>query len=353
MEHTQAIMKTPGPKAPGAIRRGAELARSVKGFLTRSVEMVVAFTNGLVGDSMASADSDLAIDMQIRRKDRRLPAAGPELASAVSDLGPRVCVLVHGLCCTEAMFDFPGKPGVNYGSLLEEELGYTALFVRYNTGLHISENGRLLSEQLEGLAAAMGERLTSLAIIGHSQGGLVARSACHYARRDNASWVDKAGRVILLGSPQLGAGLEKAVNLLSWVLGAVKTVPTVAVSEFLNFRSAAIKDLRFGYLVEEEWQGRDPDRPFNRNRLPVSAPGHTEHFSAAATLTRDPEHPVARVLGDILVTVPSAMGAGPADEGERCPLEGRKVFTGYSHFDLARHPDVYEQIKGWLNGKAV
>ncbi|MEW5734668.1 MAG: alpha/beta hydrolase [Thermodesulfobacteriota bacterium] len=349
MEGTQALARVPQTTPPERGSQGAALARSVLGFFTRAAEMGVAFLNGLAGDTIASQQSHLAISMQMRRMGRRLPESGPELAEAAADLGPKVCVMVHGLCCTEAMFDFPGKPGVNYGSLLEEELGYSSLFVRYNTGLHISENGRALSRLLDGLSEAMGSRMEKLVIIGHSQGGLVARSACHYGSQERASWVEKTERVVLLGSPQLGAGLEKAVNVLSWVLGAVRTTATTAVSEFLNFRSAAIKDLRFGYLVDEEWRGRDPDRPFRQNRVPVPAPDHTSHYAAAATLTRDPDHPVSFVLGDILVRVPSALGCGPADEGERCPLSQSKVFPGYTHFDLARHPDVYEQIKEWLS----
>ena len=37
---------------------------------------------------------------------------------------------------------------------MEIELGYTPLYVRYNSGRHISENGRDLAEQLERLVAA-------------------------------------------------------------------------------------------------------------------------------------------------------------------------------------------------------
>jgi triacylglycerol esterase/lipase EstA (alpha/beta hydrolase family) len=61
--------------------------------------------------------------------------------------------------------------------------GFTPVYLRYNTGLHISHNGQTLAELLNRLhvlwPAAAEEPLKETVLVGHSMGGLVAR-ACHY-----------------------------------------------------------------------------------------------------------------------------------------------------------------------------
>ena len=85
-----------------------------------------------------------------------------------------------------------------------------ARHVRYNTGLHVSENGRGLARLLDEMVEEWPCQLEELVLIGHSMGGLVARSACHYG----ASWTDRVRHVFCLGSPHLGADLEKGANVL-------------------------------------------------------------------------------------------------------------------------------------------
>ena len=60
-----------------------------------------------------------------------------------------------------------------------DDLGYTPVFVRFNTGRHISENGASLAALLDELVADWPVEVERIAIVGHSMGGLVARSACH------------------------------------------------------------------------------------------------------------------------------------------------------------------------------
>src|SRR5918992_833720 len=99
------------------------------------------------------------------------------LASAYPDATPRLAVFVHGLCETEAAWHIGSRPG--YGYRLREEHGYTPVDVRYNTGLHVSDNGRRLAQVLDHLVAAWPVEVEEIALVGHSMGGLVARSACH------------------------------------------------------------------------------------------------------------------------------------------------------------------------------
>ena len=55
------------------------------------------------------------------------------------------------------------------------------LYLRYNTGRHVSENGRDWRTLLDAARARWPVEVHEIALIGHSMGGLVARSACHYA----------------------------------------------------------------------------------------------------------------------------------------------------------------------------
>src|SRR5262249_28622000 len=159
-------------------------------------------------------------------------------------LGPRIVVFVHGMAETETCWSFPEDPTKSYGALLRDELCLVPLYVRYNTGRHVSENGRDLADLLEALVASSAVPIEELTLVGHSRGGLVIRSACHYAEKLELGWIGRARRAIYLGSPHLGAPLEKAGHLVSLALGAfdhpvVRLTRTVA-----NLRSAGVKDLR-------------------------------------------------------------------------------------------------------------
>ena len=119
------------------------------------------------------------------------------------------------------------------------------------------------------------------------------------------------------------------------------------LGSFLKKRSAGIRDLRHGSLVDEDWRGRDPEalRAVACQEVPL-LPWAT-HYFVSATVTRDPKHPLGRLLGDILVLKPSASGHGKT---RRIPFRdehGHHV-GGTHHLALLNHPEVYERLHGWL-----
>jgi pimeloyl-ACP methyl ester carboxylesterase len=264
-------------------------------------------------------------------------------------------VFVHGLGETDAAWGYgsprrSGPPEPRYGTRMERELGYSALYVRYNTGLHISENGRALSRLLDDLVDDWPEPVREIALVGHSMGGLVARSACHYGDAGGAPWVGSLRHVFCLGSPHLGAPLEKGANALAAALARLPE--TRPLARALNARSAGIKDLRYGSCAEADWRGRDPDE-FLRDRcreMPFLE--SATYYFVGATLSRRPQDPLGAVLGDLLVRFPSASGSGrrrrigfEVDNG--CHL------GGLTHLDLLNHPAVYERIEAWLAAPAA
>lgn len=339
-----------GSKAPRD-RDAADPAAAVPGKASLA-DHAESAVNALHGDHLHRVRNPLDLGMSLRRHGKPLPIEGQSLKEALPEASGKSVLFVHGLACTEWIWNtsaeaFYGDPQVNFGSLLETELGYTPLYLRYNSGRHISENGRLLSDLLTRLVAAYPCVVEDIVLVGHSMGGLVARSAAYYGAKEDADWIGRLRHVVSLGAPHLGSPLEKGVNVLGTLLGAFDTAGTRVPAELLEARSAGIKDLRFGYTSDEEWQGEDPDGFLadNRQDLPlVEGVGYT---ALAASVTRDPKHPLGVLLGDLLVRLPSA--AGQAAEPTRAiPFRSRRVLPGMSHLDLANHPEVYRVLKEYL-----
>ena len=292
---------------------------------------LLAAIDGLIGDVLEQERPALAAPMCIR-------AGGYAVSPAdVPDPGPRVAVFLHGLMETE--FSWGREP---YGDRLP---GWTPVYVRYNSGRHISANGASLDELLEELARDWPVALEQIALVGHSMGGLVARSAAHRASMRGADWVRHVTHLVSLGTPHMGAPLEQSVHYLSAALGALPE--TQPFGAFLRRRSSGIRDLRQGSLVDTDW--RDCDRDALRARACEEVPllENATHCFVSATLTRDPAHPVGRLLGDCLVLVPSASGRSRTRRLGFRDEDGVHI-GGASHFALLRHPQVYEQLRAWL-----
>ena len=320
----------------GGLRAGADLTgRGVsalvagRGAISESprVAMMVAVLNGLRGDVLEREGSELASPMAFR-------VGGRAVAPEDLEVSPRIVVFLHGLFETEHAW---GR--LSYGSRLSRDLGVTPLWIRYNTGRHISENGRSLAALLDELVAC--HEISQIALVGHSMGGLVARSAC----QAGGDWTRVVRHTVSLGTPHTGAPLESAVHYASAALGvAPETRPFAG---FLRRRSAGIRDLRSGSLVDEDWQGRDPEalRAAACAEVPL-LPGAAHHF-VAATVTSDASHPVARMIGDWLVLQPSASGRSRARVIGFRAEDGVHV-GGTHHLALLNHPQVYEHLREWL-----
>ncbi|HET9737099.1 MAG TPA: hypothetical protein VFP78_03185 [Solirubrobacteraceae bacterium] len=276
--------------------------------------------NGLRGDALEREQSPLAVPMTARG------GAG----------SPRLAVFVHGLFESELAWHYGGGP--TYGERLAADHGLTPVYLRYNSGRRVSENGRSLAD----LLAAWPLPLEQVVLVGHSMGGLVARSACHVASERGDEWVRHVTHVVSLGSPHTGAPLESAVHYAAAALGVLPE--TQPFARFLRRRSGGIRDLRHGSLVDEDWRGRDPDalRAAACREVPLIE-GAAHHF-VAATVTRSPEHPVGRLVGDWLVLHSSASGRGRVAFEEEHGLH----VGGVHHLALLNHPQVYERLREWL-----
>ena len=346
----------PSTVAVGAVRAAASTAWHVLRALPGRRDAALAAVNGAFGDVLAEQESPLAIPMTLRAAGSVLPLDRDGLAARLPTATGRICVFVHGLMSTESIWSFPGDPQTTFGSLLARDRGVTAVYVRYNTGQHISTNGKDLAIRLHELMRVWPVRVEELSLVGHSMGGLVVRSACHYGPAlrvggmfpPRRPWSSKVRRVVLLGTPNTGASLEVVTNLASRALWAVPMPVTRIVGLGLDRRSAGVKDLRWGFVVDQDWQERDPDSGERPRLHPVSSAPRARHLLVAGSLTANEDHPVSRALGDTLVSAASARGAITGDNSAGLlPRSTVHTLPRMSHLALANRPEVYEAILRW------
>ena len=284
---------------------------------------LLAALNGVVGDHLVRTGNPLAITMEL------LARGAPT---------PHLILLVHGLCMNDKQWL---RHGQDHGAALAQALPATAVYVRYNSGRHVSINGAELAAQLEALVAQWPVAVERITIVGHSMGGLVARSAVHQAQQARMGWPVQLRQLVFLGTPHHGASLERLGN---WVQRALGVSPYLApFARLARMRSDGITDLRHGNLLPADWQ-RDADAAQD-TRTPVPLPAGVACFAVAGTLAP----PKGDALGDGLVTVASALGRH--DDPERELAMGAQhtwVAEGADHFALLSDPRVARQLQGWL-----
>jgi pimeloyl-ACP methyl ester carboxylesterase len=304
--------------------------------------------SGFWGDRLAEQRPALAPVMRVRTHEGRLRRIPSNVAHDVRGAATgRLAVFVHGLCESDLSWWLGaektwGDASITYGSRLREASGWTPLYVTYNSGLHVSANGRELAEQLAALVTAWPVPVTEVALIGHSMGGLVARSAGHQAVELRHAWAGSLRHIIGLGAPHLGAPLERFVTRGTHAMARVPETRPLAT--WVNRRSVGIKDLRYGAVVEADWAGFDPDACLDDRCTPaILLPGVT-YSVVSATLSRKPYGPLAH---DLLVQHGSAHGLGPT---RRIPFEADRSFHvgRRHHFHLLGDPSVYQRLREWL-----
>jgi len=306
-------------------------------------EAILAALNGVFGDYLAASDNPLAITMGLRVAGTPLPIARDALAAAFPDPGRKLLVLVHGLCMNDLQWL---REGHDHGAALARDLGYTPLYLHYNSGRHISSNGREFADLMEMLVREWPHPIEQLTIMGHSMGGLVARSACHYATLARHAWPKRLSHLVFLGTPHFGAPLERAGAWADFLLGI--SPYTAPFAQLSRVRSAGIKDLRFGNLRDEDWQATVAASPrVARGSLPL--PAEVDCYVMAASRQGRPNSRGGKIRGDGLVPVNSALGEhSDGSLALGVPQTRRWIGYGMGHFDLLSRQEAYVRIRSWL-----
>ena len=291
---------------------------------------VRAAVNGLIGEELRRDHPRLAIEMAVRDGGRDVPLTTDGIAAAFPDPTPRLVVFLHGLCENEAYWRrHRDRVGSTYGESLAAR-GWTPVYLRANTGLGVRENGVALAALLQRLVERWPTDVERIALVGHSMGGLVVRTATAVqaeAAPGRPRWTDRVTDIVTLGTPHLGAPLAKSAHHGSALLD--RTPESRGFGAVLDRRSLGIRDLEEGVAAEV------PTLPRARYRL------------VSASLSASPRHPVAQVLGDLLVTPRSAVGRD---------RRGTELFPGAEtlhvgrtdHFGLLNHPEVHAALVRWL-----
>jgi len=298
-------------------------------------EAVLAATNGIFGDYLVTTGNPLAIPMTLRQHGIPLVLERNQLRQMFSS--GNLLIMVHGLCMNDLQWQ---RNGHDHGAALGQASGHTVLYLHYNSGRHIGDNGHDFAGLLQRLVEQWPVAIESIRIVGHSMGGLVARSACQWARAERQGWLKRLKAIVFLGTPHHGAPLERAGSWLDLLLGV--SPYTAPFARLGMARSAGIKDLRHGNVGDQAAEHRK-----------LQLPRGVKCYAVAASKSKTPASSGARLTGDGLVPVASALGhtrvggrAGPILDA--FPASRRAIFHEHNHFDLLSSVPVCDRIGSWL-----
>ena len=293
--------------------------------------------NGVYGDRLSESGNSLALEMALFCNNEQLNCSRlnsttiDALQRAGEAFPTKLMVFVHGLCMGRHGWE---KDDINLSSDMAASLDFVPLYVNYNTGESIASNGAALAAQLQALVDGWPAPVTDLKIIGHSMGGLVVRSACHYGEKSSQSWLGVTKTLASIGTPHHGAPLEKGGKILDDMLAlSPYALPFTRLSKI---RSTGIENLRHGSVS-------DGDREF------VQIPHSIEYFAIAGVLNKQANALAENTLGDGLVPLDSALGQSK-DENRVLAIgdQNKRVLYDMGHNEMLCHPDVFAQLQKWL-----
>lgn len=288
---------------------------------------VAGAVRGVIGDKLPAAWRG---KMQFCEDGKILPD-GPVIRR------PHVCIFVHGSADTE--LGWQAKKGeLDFGAQLVLEFGVQPLYIRYNSGLSLSENGSEFSHLLGELTRCH-KSIRKITLIGHSMGGLVIHAAVYDARARKLAWTKLVKQVYLLGTPHAGAPLAKLAEKGEELLQFIPTPLTLIAASVIGFRSRGLKDLSRG---QKGISVRDA----------VLLP-HADYTFVAGGLQKNREGMMNRLIGDGMVRNASALPKRGEPETVWRQIMSRvgksarvhvETAAGVGHLALRNSPVVYRLI---------
>jgi pimeloyl-ACP methyl ester carboxylesterase len=307
-------------------------------------DVVIAALNGVLGDRLAASGNPLALSMQFVIGGVPLDLDSAALAGLPAAPRERIVVLVHGLCMNEGQWK---RGGHDHGKSLARDFDASAVYLRYNSGLHVSINGAEFARQLETLVALWPVPVREVVLVGHSMGGLVIRSAFAVAEAGGHAWPRLVRALVFLGSPHHGAPLERGGHGVDRLLAA--SPYTVAFTRLGHLRSAGITDLRHGSVQDADRAGHGRFDHAADRRAPLPLPAGVPCYAIAASLDVEKADRRRKPRGDELVPLASALGHHRDPRMDLgIPADRQWIAWGTGHLDLLRSAAVYRQMKRWL-----
>jgi len=304
-----------------------------------------SIAHGILGDRLEKWSLPFSQEMCLIQDGKALELNKESISNL--HLTGKISVLVHGLVSDETMWTYDVEK--DYGRELQKEFGISPVYLRYNSGRHISDNGKSLDAILQVLCKLSPKKIQEITFVTHSMGGLVTRSACFYGQKNRSNWVSRVKRIFFIGSPHHGAPLEKFGNLVTTILGKIPNPFTYLTKEAINLRSAGIKDLRYGFLVEEDWKGKDLDAFHIHEKTHVPLLKTAKHYIISGTVSENEDSFLSTFFGDAVVGKESSLGkSGNAKYNLEFSHENIKIIPGVHHIQLMHDPQVYEALRGLM-----
>lgn len=293
-----------------------------------------SITNGVMGDKLARWNNALALPLGLHDLDGHTL----DWNSLQQNSCTGIVLFAHGLCLSE--HEWNNAAHQQFAATLREA-GYSVVYLRYNSGRAIHENGRELADYF---SQHITRDTPPVLLIGYSMGGLLFRSAFEIARCEKQPWLQRVERVAFLATPHHGSPLEKVGNLANAIFAS--TPYTLPLMRLGNIRSRGIKDLRYGCVTaEESTAANDAQHRDFRDAL-VPLPLHVNTLIVSGAL---PDPRQRALLGDGLVPIESARGehAQPRLTLQAPKLE-RVHLEPLTHMGFLSDARVYTVLRSWL-----
>ena len=295
---------------------------------SRNKDIFLSIINGVYGDQLLLTENELALGMRFFYQNQAIDS---QLCSNLKSPSTKIMLFIHGLCMSHHCW---GSDNKNLSSTMAETLGFTPIYLNYNTGLCIADNGQELSIQLEKIVDSWPVSVSHITLVGHSMGGLVARSTRYYGEKNNCHWINLNKTMASIGTPHVGAPLEKVAYQLEKLMQlSPYAIPFIRLTKI---RSQGIENLRHGEITATD------------NKF-VPLPINVDYFALAATLNKQEKFTAEKILGDGLVTPNSAFGQGQDSARTLLiPTENKWLTYELGHNEMLTDEGVYQQLEKWL-----
>ena len=307
-------------------------------------EIILSVLNGVIGDYLEEKENPLKITMQFRYQSKTLAIDPKSIKAAYPKVNGKILLMIHGSCMNDLQWT---RKDHNHGKIIATELNKTPIYLKYNSGLHISSNGKNLNNLLEELVKNWPEPIEELVIIAHSMGGLVSRSALYYGEKNQKKWTKHVKKIVFLGTPHHGSYVERTGNYLDLILESIHYAKPFA--RLGKIRSAGVTDLRYGNLIDEDWKDDHRFEIKNDKRRNIQLSKQIEFYTIAAVIGNETTSLSTQILGDTLVDVKSALGQHKNPD-KNLNFKKENIWISYdsNHLDLISNPKILNKIKVWL-----
>jgi len=307
-------------------------------------EVILSVLNGVIGDYLEEKENPLKITMQFRHQSKAIPPDNESIRAAYPNINGKILLMVHGSCMSDLQWT---RKKHNHGKIVAEELQKTLIYLNYNSGIHISSNGKNLNDLLEELVKNWPVPIEELVIIAHSMGGLVSRSALYYGEQNQKNWTKHLKKIVFLGTPHHGSYVERTGSYLDLILESIPYAKPFA--RLGKIRSAGVTDLRYGNLIDEDWKNDDRFDMKKDKRQNIQLSEQIEFYSIAAVIGNETASLSTQILGDTLVDVKSALGQHK-NPARNLSFKKENIWISFdsNHLDLLNNLKILDKLKVWL-----